>query len=137
LLEQDEELRESGDEILRGRATTRESKIGTQQGHQFQFTPQRPPQRPLAGAAFMTPQVQKSNAALSLADRVRGRKSTGGVGRARWLVTNTDVAAIPNADQNTPGSENVEPEQRKVSASEKQVRPNLIFAATSSFFQTN
>jgi hypothetical protein len=85
----------------------------------------------------MTPQVQKSNAALSLADRVRGRKSTGGVGRARWLVTNTDVAAIPNADQNTPRSENVEPEQRKVSASEKQVRPNLIFAATSSFFSDN
>jgi hypothetical protein len=79
------------------------------------------------GAAFMTPQVQKSNAALSLADRVRGRKSTGGLGRATWLVTDTstDVATTPYADQNALKNENVEPGPRRISASEKQVLPNL------------
>jgi hypothetical protein len=76
----------------------------------------------------MTPQVHKSNVGLSVADRVRGRKSTGGgVGRASfartWLVTDADVA-IPNADPNSP-SENAQPGQRRISASEKQVRAQI------------
>jgi hypothetical protein len=79
-----------------------------------QFTPQRP-ERPFS---FMTPQVTKSNGGLSLADRVRGRKSTGGVGQASLTKSwrSTDVA-VPDIGQSTPGT-NVE---RKVSDSERQV----------------
>jgi len=68
----------------------------------------------------MTPQVSKANGDLSLADRVRGRKSTGGFGQtlARpWQVTDL---AVPDIFPSTPGVK-VEPGQQAVSDSERQV----------------
>lgn len=66
----------------------------------------------------MTPQVSKANGNLSLADRVRGRKSTGGIGQAglgrSWHVPEVKVE---DADRSTLGS----PGQRRVSDSERQV----------------
>ncbi|KAI0301317.1 hypothetical protein BC826DRAFT_558631 [Russula brevipes] len=66
-----------------------------------QFTPQRP-QRSL-GLSFMTPQVTKVNGGLSLADRVRGRKSTGNVGRpslaGSWQI---NEVAVPEGSKDTP-----------------------------------
>jgi hypothetical protein len=65
----------------------------------------------------MTPQVSKANGDLSLADRVRGRKSTGGFGQASlarpWQVMDL---AVPS----TPGVK-AEPGQQAVSDSERQV----------------
>ncbi|KAI9513527.1 hypothetical protein F5148DRAFT_1006664 [Russula earlei] len=81
-----------------------------------QFTPQRP-QRPLL---FMTPQVPKANRGLGLADRVRGRTSTGSVGRASFARSLRDQEiAIPDVNPSTP-SNTVEPYQRRINNSERQ-----------------
>lgn len=120
-LDQDEELEEEPEEeeglgdVTFRHGARHESEIGVRAASvPHQFTPQRP-ERPLS---FMTPQVSKANGSLSLADRVRGRKSTGGVGQASlgrsWRVTEVKV---PDADQSTLGS----PGQRRVSDSERQV----------------
>jgi hypothetical protein len=85
-----------------------------------QFTPQRP-MRPFS---FMTPQLPKANGDFSLADRVRGRKSTGGFSQASlarpWQVTD---AVVQNVVPSTPGS-NAELGQRRVSEVERQVGLN-------------
>jgi hypothetical protein len=69
----------------------------------------------------MTPQVSKANGDLSLADRVRGRKSTGGFSQASmarpWQVTDH---AVPDIFPSTPGVK-VEQGQQVVSDSERQV----------------
>jgi len=119
-LDQDEELQEPEEEEDLGDVTFRhgarhESEIGVRAASvPRQFTPQRPERHLL----FMTPQVSKASGNLSLADRVRGRKSTGGVGQASlsrsWRVPEVKV---PDADQSTLGS----PGQRRVSDSERQV----------------
>ncbi|KAI0299366.1 hypothetical protein B0F90DRAFT_1818129 [Multifurca ochricompacta] len=107
-------------------------------GHQRVFTPRQfTPQRPQRPLSFMTPQVHKFNDGLSLADRVRGRKSTGGVSQASmtrsWLVTDT---AVSDTDQEMSGAK-AESGQRRVSQSEKQaiqerrrsalVQPDMFF----------
>ena len=121
LLDQDEELQEPEEEEELGDITFRhgarhESEIGVRAASvPRQFTPQRP-ERPLS---FMTPQVFKTNGNLSLADRVRGRKSTGGVGQASlgrsWRVPEVKVPDVDQSSLGTPG-------QRRVSDSERQVR---------------
>lgn len=72
----------------------------------------------------MTPQVSKANESVSLVDRVRGRKSTGGVGRASlarpWQVKEV---AVQDADQGTP-SENAGLGQQGVTDTERQVGLN-------------
>jgi len=83
-----------------------------------QFTPQRPPRHLL----FMTPQVTKPNGALSLADRVRGRRSTSTVGRASLVRWQEPEVVVPDMDQKTP-TQNAEPLPPRVSDSERQVRP--------------
>jgi hypothetical protein len=120
LLDQDEELQEPEEEEGLGDVTFRhearhDNEIGVRAASvPRQFTPQRP-ERPFS---FMTPQVSKANGDLSLADRVRGRKSTGGVGQASlgrsWHVPEVKVQ---DADQSILGS----PGQRRVSDSERQV----------------
>lgn len=115
-LDQDEELQELEEEEDLGDFGARhESEIGLRTASlPRQFTPQRP-ERPLS---FMTPQVFKTNGNLSLADRVRGRKSTGGVGQASlgrsWRVPEVKVQDIDQSTLGTPG-------QRRVSESERQV----------------
>jgi hypothetical protein len=79
-----------------------------------QLTPQRPEQH----FYFMTPQTHRSN---SLADRVRGRQSTGG---AAWAsLVKPSVAADEPAsavDENTPRT-NAEMRERRISQVERRV----------------
>ncbi|KAH9990229.1 hypothetical protein BJV74DRAFT_837337 [Russula compacta] len=118
----DGELRELQEEedlgdVLPGHGVEVKSEIGARAfSVPRQFTPQRPP-RPLP---FMTPQVPKANKSVSLVDRVRGRKSTGGVGQAslarKWEVKEV---AVQDADQSTP-RENAGLGQQGVTDSERQ-----------------
>ena len=121
-MSQDEELQEPEEEGLGdvpfGHEVRLESEIRARAvSVPRQFTPQRP-ERPFS---FMTPQVPKANSRLSLADRVRGRKSMGGFGQA-GLGTSLQVTevVIRDVDQGTP-STNAEPGQRRVSESERKV----------------
>lgn len=79
-----------------------------------QLTPQRPEQH----FYFMTPQTHRSN---SLADRVRGRQSTGG---AAWAsLIKSSIAAddpVPAVDNSTPRT-NAELRERRISQVERRV----------------
>ena len=121
-MDQNEELQEFKEEddlcnVPTGHEARPESEIRTRAvSMPRQFTPQRPA-RPFS---FMTPQVLKANGDVSLADRVRGRTSTGGIGQASlarpWQVTDF----VPDVVPSTPGSK-AEPDQQRVSDSERQV----------------
>lgn len=83
----------------------------------YQLTPQRPEQH----FYFMTPQTHRPNGAPSLADRVRGRQSTGGAGWASlvkpWVAADDPVPAV---DKSAPRA-NAESRERRISQLERRV----------------
>ena len=82
-----------------------------------QLTPQRPEQR----LYFMTPQTHRSNGTPSLADRVRGRQSTGGAAWASlvkpWMA---DDDPVPAVEKSAPRA-NAESRERRISQFERRV----------------
>ncbi|KAI9464057.1 hypothetical protein BJY52DRAFT_883235 [Lactarius psammicola] len=101
-----------------------------------QLTPQRPEQR----FYFMTPQTHRPNGAPSLADRVRGRQSTGGAAWTSlakpWTVVDDPV---PAADNSAPRA-NAESRERRVSQMERraiQERRRSALTQPDEFFGEN
>jgi hypothetical protein len=117
-LDRDDELQEPENEEGLGDASHEgEAEPESDQGAStYQLTPQRPEQH----FYFMTPQTHRSN---SLADRVRGRQSTGGAAWASlvkpWIAADDPV---PAADQNTPRA-TAELKERRISQLERRVGP--------------
>ncbi|KAI9438291.1 hypothetical protein H4582DRAFT_1815256 [Lactarius indigo] len=85
------------------------------------MTPQLTPQRPEQRLYFMTPQTHRPNGAPSLADRVRGRQSTGGAAWTSlakpWTVAEDPAPAV---DESAPRA-NAESSERRISQLERRV----------------
>ncbi|KAH9077726.1 hypothetical protein EDB83DRAFT_2345491 [Lactarius deliciosus] len=104
------------------------------------MTPQLTPQRPEQRLYFMTPQTHRPNGAPSLADRVRGRQSTGGAAWTSlakpWTVAEDPTPAV---DKSAPHA-TAESRERRVSQLERraiQERRRSALTQPDEFFGEN
>ncbi|KAH9064558.1 hypothetical protein EDB87DRAFT_1556259 [Lactarius vividus] len=140
-LDRDDEPQEPGDEEGLGDASHEgDAKPGSDFANRGSVTPQLTPQRPEQRLYFMTPQTHRPNGAPSLADRVRGRQSTGGAAWTSlakpWTVAEDPATAV---DKSAPQA-NAESRERRVSQLERraiQERRRSALTQPDEFFGEN